>query len=207
MEKHKKREITVEKAAEMLSVTPRSVINYIKSKDIEAVKVGKNWFIAKASIDAFSRKHGFNKNTQTEISANFPEKIPETHIIESPNPKSGRDTQILASLRIFQKMKLVLGDDQSRLDEMSLNQDVKRRIEMLKNDAIELLGAGFYTYGTKNKVFYYNRSREKISSILALIYFSDQDKTANSLAQKIESELMPMYSSLIKKIEQKLDKK
>jgi excisionase family DNA binding protein len=77
MEKHKKREITVEKAAEMLSVTPRSVINYIKSKDIEAVKVGKNWFIAKASIDAFSRKHGFNKNTQTEISANFPEKIPE----------------------------------------------------------------------------------------------------------------------------------
>jgi excisionase family DNA binding protein len=81
MEKHKKREITVEKAAEMLSVTPRSVINYIKSKDIEAVKVGKNWFIAKASIDAFSRKHGFNKTLKRKFPQIFRKKFQKTRLL------------------------------------------------------------------------------------------------------------------------------
>lgn len=37
-----KTEISVEEAAKILQVTPRTVINYLRAKEIVAVKVGKS---------------------------------------------------------------------------------------------------------------------------------------------------------------------
>jgi excisionase family DNA binding protein len=50
---NKANEVTVEQASALLGVTSRSVINYIKTKEIEAIKVGKVWHINRASLDVF----------------------------------------------------------------------------------------------------------------------------------------------------------
>lgn len=51
--KNKQTDISVSDAADKLGVSPRSVLNYIKGKEISAVKVGKSWYINMASLDAF----------------------------------------------------------------------------------------------------------------------------------------------------------
>ncbi|MFT6633399.1 MAG: excisionase family DNA binding protein [Bacteriovoracaceae bacterium] len=38
-------DMSVLEVSELLGVTPRSVINYVKSKEIEGIKVGKSWFL------------------------------------------------------------------------------------------------------------------------------------------------------------------
>ena len=71
-------------------------------------------------------------------------------------------------------------------------------------EALEFLGAGFYTYSSRNKAILYGRSREKVGGMLSLAYFYQQekDKPAPNIL-KIEEELMPAFSSLIRKIEKK----
>ncbi len=44
---------TVEEVAEILKVTPRTLYNYIKNKELEAVKIGKYWRIKHSSLQAF----------------------------------------------------------------------------------------------------------------------------------------------------------
>jgi predicted transcriptional regulator len=71
-------------------------------------------------------------------------------------------------------------------------------------EALEFLGAGFYAFGSRNKAILYGRSREKVGGMLSLAYFyqHEQNKTAQDIL-KIEEELMPAFSSLIRKIEKK----
>ena len=59
-------ELSVKEASEMLGVTTRSILNYIKAKEIMAVKVGKSWFIKEPSLIAFSKKYNLSdlKNGQ-----------------------------------------------------------------------------------------------------------------------------------------------
>ncbi|MBS1983533.1 MAG: helix-turn-helix domain-containing protein [Bdellovibrionales bacterium] len=54
-----KPEIKVQTAARILGVGERAVINYIKAKKIEATKVGKDWHVDAASVDAFRQRYGF----------------------------------------------------------------------------------------------------------------------------------------------------
>ncbi len=44
----------------MLRVTERSVLNYLRDHRIKGTKVGKEWFVDKASIEAFALKYGYN---------------------------------------------------------------------------------------------------------------------------------------------------
>lgn len=46
-------EVSVTDAAQILQVTERTVLNFIREKRIIAVKVGKSWFVDQASIMAF----------------------------------------------------------------------------------------------------------------------------------------------------------
>lgn len=55
--------MSVLEASELLRVTPRSVINYVKSKEIEGVKVGKSWFLKRASVDSFKLRYSFSQQS------------------------------------------------------------------------------------------------------------------------------------------------
>jgi hypothetical protein len=84
------------------------------------------------------------------------------------------------------------------------SKDLTDKFLSLKMEALEFLGAGFYAYRPKNKSFLYNRSREKVGGILSLLYFHiDTKEIIPKEIMKIEEDLMPAYSSLIRKIEKK----
>jgi excisionase family DNA binding protein len=42
--KKKGKEISVKKAAQSLNLSERTVLNFIKQKKLEAIKVGRDWF-------------------------------------------------------------------------------------------------------------------------------------------------------------------
>lgn len=94
-------EISVAEAALLLDVTERTVLNLIKSKKVRAVKVGKRWFVDRASLVAFGKvmepEWGLSENA--EIEPHFPErqlKVPENsetaenkvHVSEKVRPVS-----------------------------------------------------------------------------------------------------------------------
>ncbi len=215
MGKKNLRETTVDEAAIELGVTARSVLNYIKTKEIEALKVGKSWFIKKASLDAFKQKHGFiSKNDPSEelsektpVSENFPKNTEISEKVQTTRAtgkKEKRDIYPVQSLRLFQ----IAHETLYALDVQSLlpkdRPDLHQKFLNLKMEALEFLGAGFYTYSSRNKAILYGRSREKVGGMLSLAYFYQQekDKPAPNIL-KIEEELMPAFSSLIRKIEKK----
>lgn len=77
-------------------------------------------------------------------------------------------------------------------------------MEELKNCAIELLGAGYYSFGAKAKTKLYDESRQKIGAFMALIYFYLNDAgVVKKIASEVELSLLPSYSSLIKRLDKK----
>jgi excisionase family DNA binding protein len=55
--KKKGKEISVKKAAQSLNLSERTVLNFIKQKKLEAIKVGRDWFIDYASFVSFALKY------------------------------------------------------------------------------------------------------------------------------------------------------
>lgn len=213
MGKTNTRETTVDEAALELGVTTRSILNYIKLREIDALKVGKLWFINKASLDAFKQKHGFTSHanaavndTDTELKSETPSAKPEKFSkTRGPNLKrEKREIYPVHSLRLFQ----IAHETLHSLNVQTLlpqdRPDLHRKFLTLKMEALEFLGAGFYAFGSRNKALLYGRSREKVGGMLSLAYFyqHEQNKTAKEIL-KIEEELMPAFSSLIRKIEKK----
>ncbi|OYW93303.1 MAG: hypothetical protein B7Z18_06775 [Alishewanella sp. 32-51-5] len=85
--------------------------------------------------------------------------------------------------------------------------DLHEKFLNLKTEAVELLGAGFYSYDNRLKARLYDRARAKVGGMLALVYFHQkQDSSPVEIIEKIEQELMPAFSSLIRKLEMKGEK-
>jgi len=57
-------EMTVSEASDFLEVTTRTVINYVKSREIEGIKVGKSWFLNKASVHGFKLRYNVSDSRQ-----------------------------------------------------------------------------------------------------------------------------------------------
>lgn len=51
-------ELSVKEASLLIGVTTRSILNYIKAKEITAIKVGKSWYIKEPSLMAFAKRYG-----------------------------------------------------------------------------------------------------------------------------------------------------
>lgn len=209
MGKRNEDETTVEEAALALNVTPRTVINYIQAKEISAIKVGKSWHINKASLDAFKQRYGFAEDVllsepkgseNTEIKESQSSNFPKVSIEQ----KRKREVYPVQSLRLFQIAKDSLRNTSTQSLFPADRPDLKHKFLTLKAEALEYLGAGFYAFGSKSKAILYNRSREKVGGMLSLVYFYQpkEGKPPKDI-QKIEEDLMPAFSSLIRKIEKK----
>lgn len=44
---------TIAEISDILKVTPRTIYNYIKNEDLEAVKIGKHWRITDSALQEF----------------------------------------------------------------------------------------------------------------------------------------------------------
>ena len=198
-------EFTVTQAAQMLGVSTRSVLNYIKHKEIEAVKVGKSWFIKGPSLDAFQQRHGFSQDTPTPTAEAFKD-TPSVNFQEPPTRKKGFSISKLRAHQLCcEHLKNLVPQD------LTLNDlDIQNKISILKIEALEYLGAGYYAYGHSEKQRLYNKARECIGGILSLYYFSVNHSNENPPSESIknlEELLLPAFSALIKKIEKGADKK
>lgn len=208
MKRENQKELTVEEASRALGVTPRSIINYIRAKEFEAIKVGKSWFISRPSFDVFKQRYGFSSEVSPSAVKPVPDGPESSQVIsESPahRTESGKKRKVypVHALRLFQLAKEVL----QGMEGKSFSPELDSKILSLKMEALELLGAGFYAYEAKNKKALYNRSREKVGGILSLIYFNHDFKNkVPEEINRIEEDLLPAYSSLIRRIEKKYEK-
>lgn len=200
-------ELTVEEASRALGVTHRSIINYIRAKEFEAIKVGKSWFINRPSFDAFKQRYGFNSEAPqpSELISVGPKIVAPISGNLQIKPETGKKRNVypVHALRLFQLAKEILRD----MDFKASPPELAGKLLLLKMEAIELLGAGFYAYEAKNKKALYNKSREKVGGILSLIYFNnDFEKKSPPEINRIEEDLLPAYSALIRRIEKKYER-
>jgi len=192
-------ELTVDQIADYLQVTPRTVLNYIQAKEMEAVKVGRHWFVKLASFHGFLQRHRFSVDASQahqlsleEFNANKKE-----HEIELTSTSVKKNLS-LQQLRVFEKATKHLLSLNWPKDQMP---EFQKRFLRLKGETIEFLGRGFYCYQIQRKRCLYDRSREKLGSLLALIYFFLSEHPIKKQAEHMEQELMPLFSSLLRKME------
>jgi excisionase family DNA binding protein len=211
-------ELSVKEASEMLGVTTRSILNYIKAKEIMAVKVGKSWFIKEPSLISFSKKYKLGdsvdpqekaeKQGPTENSLSGSSEMKKNKPFIRKNPK--KKQYIINTLKLYEiatqafSMKKWQELEKIKVNELSLPM---QRIRTLKLDALELVGAGYYSFNKKEKRNLYNQSREKIGAILALLYIDLKVKELwSDEVYFIENQLLAAYSSLIRKMEKTNEK-
>ena len=213
-------EVSVKEAAEMIGVSTRSIINYIKAKEIAAIKVGKSWFIKEPSLIAFSQRHGISIGQNNNNDEPEPDDNPENHSLQeeatpvtikskdSRQPKNKKARYIIKNLKLYEiahkafhmKKWTELNSDQSQTQ-------LLLKLYDLKLAALELIGAGYHSFDKKEKRNLYNQSREKVGGILALLYFDEKLEKAWATEIKfMENELLAAYSSLIRKMEKRNEK-
>ena len=203
-------ELTVSQAASILEVSPRTIINYIQNREIEATKVGKSWYIKAPSFDSFCQRYKFKpasstaSTNQQNVEVQQEQQATQESPAENPTPRLGnkkkRATYSITQLRLFELSCEILQAVNAKNLNLS-NEKVAERIEMLKQDAIELLGAGCYSFSKKDKQRLYQESREKIGGIVSLYYFESNENAPAKSIKTLEEDLLPAYSALIRKIE------
>lgn len=137
---------------------------------------------------------------ETVPTSSKPEKFSKSRGLK----KEKREIYPVHSLRLFQIAHETLYSINVQTLLPKDHPDLHRKFLTLKMEALEFLGAGFYAFGSRNKALLYGRSREKVGGMLSLAYFyqPEQNKASKEIL-KIEEELMPAFSSLIRKIEKK----
>ncbi len=158
-----------------------------------------------AQLTSFSMRFGIGKGSSSPSEKEKPEtSFPNDSENTEKEENSGKSFSV-KNLRLFAKAKDVLGA--LEFDQSEGNANLKERLENLKLSAIELLGAGYYSFEPKNKKNLYNESRQKVGAILALSYFNLTDcETSLKLIREIEDDLLPAYSALIKRMDRRNEK-
>jgi excisionase family DNA binding protein len=209
---HSQLEVSVDTAAKSLGVSERMVLNYIKARQIKALRVGKRWFVDLASLEAFRQASGLTQRDPqaisetseiSEISETLPKSPATTGSEDPPRPRrssSGKNLDGLACYRLcLEAFRMPMWADADKLR-------FGHRLRDLQGAILEQLGSGFYSYGAEKRA-YYDRSRGLIGAALALVY-SDPDarlRWASDVAF-LEGDVLPAFASLIKKIERGQDR-
>ena len=141
------KEISVKKAAQILNLSERTVLNFIKQKKLIAIKVGRDWFIDYASFISFSEKYQFDasansesfRNTESlsEISENSTQNIPQEKNEGKVQKKPLGLKNHLPSLRVYELAKKLLNEDLISLKNTSV---LDERIQNLVFSTLEAIG-------------------------------------------------------------------
>jgi hypothetical protein len=215
-------EVSVKNASYLLGVTERSIINYIKDRRIVGTKVGKEWFVDRASIEAFALKYGFEINESPvahqnqiepnlEASINTPlHQIQKNEFLqekvltpfasqEGRNPIKIRQQKGVQNLRAFILLKNTLGCFPNCFSE---NNHFKEKLNQLSYSIIENLGSGFHAYEDQEKIWYYQKARAGLGALIAVSkLIINPTETEIKLFSEMEFVVLPAISSLIRVIE------
>lgn len=213
-------EISVKQAARKIACTERTILNFIKMKRFQAIKVGRDWYIDYASFVSFAKRYKYPlkedeepEPTPTSITEPAPvlekekkDSSPKSsHLGQEPLAQERRRIQNIHSLRVFEMSRQILTS--GRFEESArktLRTRKENRALLLREKVLEEIGAGFYAYGFEFKRAHYARARARLGSILALL------RSTQSLAESwsgeveaIEGRLLPAFGALIRKMEKK----
>jgi|GEM_PF-6444613 len=159
-----KKELSIEDVAARLGVSERSIVNYLRTRRIEGIKVGKKWFINAASVDAFIIRYGFSAEA------------PQSPLPETLSKPSRQEYSTLPQLHLFQLCREVFASCDW---EQGLSSHAQDRIRNLKNRVLEEIGAGFHSFGVQRKSHHYNTARAQIGAMLAILH--SQEKSAQNI--------------------------
>jgi len=228
--KKKGKEISVKIAAQKLNLTERTILNFIKQKKLEAIKVGRDWFIDYASFvsfalkydipiseksDGFSEKFG-NLPKDSEKNADFSEISERFDVSSKTFPKDSEKMEVLSekpnlkranhitSLRVYELSKHIFSNHNFQFNPEN---KIEERLIELSLQTLERIGSGFYAYSWDEKKVYYARARSSAGALMALI------SSRGPVLQKwhkegheLEEVLIPALGALIKIIEKKSNK-
>ncbi len=185
--KRKGSEISVKKASQLLNLSERTVLNFIKQKKIIAIKVGRDWFIDYASFVSFSEKYEFEMSNVSEgsdvLSEKFGKVPKDSETIRNVSEISetlGESNKViipllssslkrvnhLSSLRVYELSRVIFTN--KNFSNVPTSKIEERAVELF-HQTLESIGAGFYAYSWDEKKFYYSRARSSAGGLMALI--------------------------------------
>ena len=206
--------MSVQQAAWRIGITDRQILNYLKDRVIEGVKVGKTWHIDRASVLAHCTRYdipepasrpelGFHllantaPNPATPLAVS-PQAAPSTATPPERSFTRHADDQEkpITHLKVYETFKEVmrLADPYFQSSDEDLS---KTRIRDLQIKILESLGAGYYSnWGEKTN--HYIAARAHIGATISLIYSLHQVPDSLRLyLQRIENDVLPMIGALI----------
>ena len=194
-------ECSVEQAADCLQVSDRSILNYIRAKKVKALKVGKQWFVDVASLDAFALNYGFAIQPEESPPVVTPAKpdprLPPPPVVPGTSNARTRNPCALACFRLcLDAFKMPLWRDACNAED-----ELVVRIRALRLVAIESLGAGYYTFG-RAKCASYNVARNAVGSMVALLY--SEPRLTERFATEVlflQQKVLPAFAALLIKME------
>lgn len=198
------KEISVKKASQLLNLSERTVLNFIKQKKIEAIKVGRDWFIDYASFISFSEKYEFEIANLSENFGKVPNDSEKFGNDSESFPKRNNEVKLknhLPSLRVYELAKNIIPPENIILKNQS---PIDERIQALIFSTLESIGSGFYAYSWDEKKFYYGKARSHAGGAMALmvIHESILNKWKKTNFE-LEEVLIPALGALIKTVEKK----
>lgn len=217
-------EVSVTDAAQILQVTERTVLNFIREKRIIAVKVGKSWFVDHASIltlkagrSPADSAEGVTNSSRVEpnraeyfsekmvVSEKLPSVSEKSRAVSEKQSAGGRSRLGIRGLNcyrlavdIFARESWCAGDSS---DAFSLGGAISKellinRIGVLQLQILETLGAGYHSFGNA-KVTQYGKARAAAGSLLALISASGTIGGALEAERAaVEEKLLPALIAL-----------
>ncbi|MEI8028073.1 MAG: helix-turn-helix domain-containing protein [Pseudomonadota bacterium] len=214
---NKMAEISATVAAQILGVSERTVLNFIRQKQIRAVKVGKSWFVQKDSVEAFKiqRSSSMIMGPQTtgieqiepllEVKpiSSEPQKT-RAKGFESPQD-SGRSRGGVQGLNVYRLAVEIfskegwgsMSSSESFFMGGMIPMDVwKQRATSLQLLVLESLGAGYHSFGV-GKVMQYGKARSAAGSLLALISAEESIRVKLAVeGNAISEKLLPALVAL-----------
>jgi len=201
-------EVSVAEAAQLLQVTERSILNFIRGHQIRATKVGKSWFLDKASVLAFqaerSTSHvGVSEKSVTVSENNVP--VSETTSAVSEKLKGNRRPRLgLRGLNCYHLAVEIftreawgaVASDSFHLNSIPSKDIFVSRLLTLQLKILEALDAGYHTFGG-TKTSHYSSARAAAGGLLALV--SANKSLSGALENErelIEEKLLPALIAL-----------
>jgi len=198
------------------------VLNYIKARQIKASKVGKRWFVDRESLEQFNQTGGrglraFPSSVDADFSitaadsedaATTPARPTDRSSGESrarpDSEQSTRPRRRKGSSKTVKDLacyRLALAAFQRPLWQSADANPFAERLNVVRLQILEHLGAGYYSFGP-GKHHHYNSARGLIGSALALIYSDElaMGRFADDVAY-LEQELLGAFAALLRKIE------
>jgi len=200
-------EISLADACRILGLSEKTVRQQIKLKNIQAVKVGKSWFIDQKSVEEFATRQAARPQALALAEQNQAGVKRGRGSPKIPSPST--ETEAVAKV---ERSGLAVIHDLAcyRLVVAAVEQFKQAAapaeagyVEQHCREALHQLGAGFYNFGYAKRI-HYERARAALGGVIAVL--SADAATSQQYERALlfcERDVLPAFGALMRKLERK----